>query len=117
VRREDVGDAQREPARRRHVEELVRAVCVRAGAEDAGDAELRLRELSTRCFGIWVESASSFTTPVCESSIRSSSWRITRSLAAITPVPSPECTPSVSSETSRVPITSPRSDVVDHSWS
>jgi len=34
-----------------------------------------------------------------------------------TPEPSPECTPSLSSETSSVPPISPRSEVVDHSWS
>src|SRR6185436_10120503 len=45
VGREDVGDAQREPLRRRDVEELVGAVRVGAGPEDAGDAELRLGEL------------------------------------------------------------------------
>src|SRR5436305_2044974 len=47
VRREHVGDAERQPARRRDVKELVRAVRVRAGAEHAGDAELRLGELLT----------------------------------------------------------------------
>src|SRR5689334_15629014 len=42
---EYVGDAEGEFARGRDVEELVRAVRVRARAEDAGDAELGLREL------------------------------------------------------------------------
>src|SRR3569623_1784614 len=42
---EHVGDAQRELARGRDVQGLVRTVRVRAGAEDAGDAELGLRKL------------------------------------------------------------------------
>jgi hypothetical protein len=41
--------------------------------------------------------------------------RVTRSLDATTPVPSPECTPSVNSDTPRVPSTRPCSDIVDHS--
>ena len=63
---------------------------------------------STRCardLGRELRRASS--APVWLSSSRSSSRRTTRSLAAITPVPSPECTPSVSSETSSVPMHEP----------
>jgi len=70
---------------------------------------------STRWRGILVPSAASLIWPVWTSSIRSSSRRVTRSLDAITPVPSPEWTPSVSSETSRLPVMLPRSEVVDHS--
>ena len=72
---------------------------------------------STRCFGIWTASSAGLIAPVAESSSRSRIARATRKLSAITPEPSPECTPSVNSDTSSVPITRPRSDVVHHSWS
>ena len=51
------------------------------------------------------------------SSSRDSSWRSTRKLDGTIPDASPECTPSVSTLTFRLPPARPRSDVVHQSWS
>ena len=40
-----------------------------------------------------------------------------RKLEGTTPLASPECTPSVSTSTFKVPVRLPRKLVVNHSWS
>ena len=55
--------------------------------------------------------------PVSWSSMRDSSWRSRRKLDGTTPEASPECTPSLSTFTVKLPPVRPRSEVVHHSWS
>ncbi len=57
------------------------------------------------------------TAPLASSSSRDSSWRRMRKLDGTTPEASPECTPSSSTATLKVPAAMPRSEVVSHSWS
>jgi len=55
--------------------------------------------------------------PEFASSTRASTSRSTRKLDGTTPLPVPECTPSRSTSTRKVPMRLPRSDVVHQSWS
>ena len=75
------------------------------------------RACFSRSWGICTCSASSFTLPVCSSSMRLSSWRRMRNDSGTMPLASPECTPSLRISTRRLPETIPRSEVVIQSCS
>ena len=70
-----------------------------------------------RSAGMSTYKPSSFILPVVSSSTRSSNWRSRRKLDGTMPEASPECTPSSSTSTRRLPPARPRSDVVHHSCS
>jgi hypothetical protein len=68
-----------------------------------------------RCAGISTCSSRGLISPVISSSSRDSTRRKMRKLDATTPDASPECTPSSSTLTTRLPPVMPRSEVVSHS--
>ena len=75
------------------------------------------RACSTRCAGTSQWKLCGSSSPLRESSSRSSSWRRMRKLDGTTPLASPEWMPSLSTSTLSTPLTMPRRLVVSHSWS